>query len=212
MSFDPSAPKKLVETQTWFAKVITNERKTSPNPEESAYFITPGPVLKPHERIAIYQQQYWVRLLHICQENFPLLNCLLGPNTFNQEIATPYLLHYKGNCASLMHLGEHLPQWLEEYYMQDDKALLVNCATIDLSYCRLFFAPNPAPEYHFDLKSDLFTFRDTLLSHSLDHWSKNVFPAIEHGQFHITLTRNNHNRIVWEKTNKGGTGRPCHPE
>ena len=150
MTFDTHVPSTLKRTQKWFASIITRpiDEDSRMNPispsgnrmEEEAYeFIIPSPTLRPAQRIQIYNQQYWWRLLNCLHENFPFVTRLFGYHDFNQTIGIPFLNKYPAHHWSLGVLGDLLPQWIDEEYHADDKNLVKDAVLLDWSYHRSFF-------------------------------------------------------------------------
>ncbi len=234
MTFDPSTPSKLKNTQTWFASIITRgiDADSRMNPisptgelmeEEAWKYIKPSPTLRPAQRIEIYNQQYWWRLLGIMQETFPLLTRLFGYNDFNHSIAFPYLQKYPPNSWSLSELGAYLVEWVITDYDQSDKELIRDAAEIDWAYNRTFLAKecppldadfltntqNPSdliecplylqPHLHlFILNYDLFTFRLEFLKQEPEYWVENDFPPLEKTNHWVVLFRNPHNDLIFQ--------------
>lgn len=225
MTHDPEAPKKLIETQEWFASIITQpiDEKSHINPlspsgrkiaDEACDYIIPSPTLKPDQRIELYNQQYWWRLINTLQISFPTAVSLLGYRDFNYSIAIPYLVKYPSRHWSLSFLGDRLHQWMQEEYRGEEKELLTDAIRIDWTYDYSFFAPHrpsitsqvTSPEdelpqvisvkaclqphlFLFKLDYDLFSFRDKLKQKSPDYWSNHHFPNLKHalseGQTHF---------------------------
>src|SRR5437016_6261368 len=89
-------PAEILNIQKWFSGIIVNpliEDRINPiSPMgidiqiEVARFILPSAHLKPYQRMEIYNQQYWWRLINILQANFPLTLRLLGPGMFNRIV------------------------------------------------------------------------------------------------------------------------------
>ncbi len=198
-------PKSLFDLQIWFAKHITTPIRESDAaniplfaPEEIGEIreqIAPGPELTSEERLGIYRQQYWWRLLNICQEIFPSLVRLFDYEDFNRLIAEPYLLKYPPNDWFLSHLGSSLPQWVEGHYRENDALLVLGLSRLDLAYEHLLFIdpmPRIAPDqlsecekkklylqpfvFLFEFDVDLFAFRSHLLEHPPLHWQTHDFP------------------------------------
>jgi len=140
----------LLGIQTWFASIITKpirEMDAANIPlypsklvEEIREKIAPSPQLRSEERLGIYQQQYWWRLLKILQEHFPSLVRLFDYKEFNQKIAEPYLIECPPNDWFLSRLGSDLPQWLSKTYREKDAPLVLNLAYLDEAYNSLPFA------------------------------------------------------------------------
>jgi hypothetical protein len=132
MTFDSKVPTLLKETQEWFGSIISRaiDGNSQMNPisptgrpmrEEAWDHIRPSPTLQPAQRIQIYNQQYWWRLVNTLQESFPLVTRLFGFHAFNFTIAMPFLLKYPPNDWTLNSLGDRLPRWIEEEYKADDR-------------------------------------------------------------------------------------------
>jgi hypothetical protein len=233
-------PSSLKLTQKWFAGIMTNKlneynqiQTIAPSglviAEEATRYIVPSPTLQPHQRMQIYNQQYWWRLLNTLHENFPLVTRLFGYHAFNEEIGIPYLLKYPPNHWSLNLLGERLPKWILNYYQALDRPLIYNAANLDCAYIASFNAPqkssldlsflqqggNPEsflnytfflqPHIHlFKWDYDLFTFRQSFLEHDVDYWLDNNFPPLGKGKtYYCLLYRLQTNKIMWKEITLG---------
>lgn len=219
---DLPIPKTLLEMQTWFANIITSslpERDDADLPiyplnliDEIRKEIAPSPQLKSEERMGIYHQQYWWRLLTIMQEIYPSLVRLFDYGDFNHQIAEPYLLKCPPNDWFLSNLGSQLPEWLKKNYREKDAPLVLALARLDLAYENMMFTEclpkiesdalnecESKPMYLqpfvmlFKFDVDLFTFRMKLLEHPPTHWLANDFPELEKSRKkrHFILFRKN---------------------
>jgi hypothetical protein len=229
---EPSFPLPLQSTQEWFAGVITSPLVDDYAhigsddyfvAEQAGKYIVPSPTLNPYQRIQIYNQQYWWRLLKSMHENFPFAVRLFGYNAFNEEIAIPYLLKYPPNHWSLLLLGEKLPKWISEDYHAPDRPLVLNAVILDLAYTDCFVAEqkkplnlenvgeNPEdllsqtfylqPHIHlFKWEYDLMAFRQIFLKEEVEYWLENDFPPLtkEKTQFFI-LYRTLGNQMAWKE-------------
>lgn len=234
MTFDTKVPKELRKTQEWFASIITrpidqdnNMMELSPSGKamsvEAKKFIVPSPTLKSHQRIEIYNQQYWWRLLSILHENFPFVTRLFGYYDFNQTIGFPYLVKYPPSDWSLNHLGSALSSWVDEFYHENDKELIQNAAAIDYAYNISFFAAKKKsinfetsnleelssksltlqPHIHlFAFNNDLFKFRADMQKESPEYWMENDFPKLEKGEYYFILYRNHQNYVLSDTLSK----------
>ncbi len=235
MTFDTKVPRKLKSIQQWFGSIIgrplTEEDKVvpvAPSGElienEAGQFILPSPTLHPAQRIQIYNQQYWWRLLSALQDSFPLVTRLFGYHDFNRSIAIPYLVKFPPHSWSLAVLGDRLPQWVEEDYNADDKELVLNAARLDCAYNESFIAPQYPPilssnlpkegdpsslfehflylQKHvklFEMRYDLCRFRLEFLKQDVEYWFENDFPPLKKDKKYYTiLYRNKNNEITWE--------------
>jgi hypothetical protein len=202
-----SVPAALYEIQKWAGAMIARplgklgsygipiyDEKTR---EEASRWISPGPFLTPEQRIGIYNQQYWFRLLTILQEAYPTLLRLFGFEDFNKILAEPFLISHPPG-KRLGSLGEKLPKWIEGAYEGDDKRLVLAAARVDALYEENFVAPSFPPLSAADfgsietqklylqptislieLDADFFSFRRELLKESVDFWADQAFPLLE---------------------------------
>lgn len=149
---------KCSQMQEWFADIITTKLNDNMYIQpitargqtieiEAARYIVPSPTLQPHERIEIYNQQYWWRLQNILRTNFPFVMRLVGAYFFERDIAVPYLLAYPPDHWSLHTLGEHLSTWLQDNYFADNRELILNAALLDWAFMKSYIAKQmPYPD------------------------------------------------------------------
>lgn len=235
MTFDPHVPLKLKKTQQWFASIISRpiDEESRMNPispsgvameEEAPLYIAPSPTLRPDERIQIYNQQYWWRLLNTLHDIFPLVTRLFGYHDFNQVIGIPYLYQYPPPDWCLIKIGDHLPDWVEANYEAPDKQLVLDAGRIDCAFNLSFLAPehermNPStseeamlsqklflqPHIHlFDMDYNLFEFRQEFLKEKPDYWVENDFPnLLREKHYFFVLFRNRKNDLSWNEISEG---------
>lgn len=238
--YDGNVPVALKELQGWFGSIIVRpiSLQSEMNPispsgkpmkEEAPRFIQPSPTLRPEQRIQIYNQQYWWRLLNVMHEIFPLPTRLFGFREFNRRLGVPYLVAFPPDHWSLNFLGSHFIKWIEKHYKGKDKNLLLQSAQIDLAFNDSFVAedeaaitleslPNPSdisflltkkmalPKslYLFELDYDLFELRIEMLKHDPDYWVKHPFPKLNKGKkFYFVLYRNGNKLLNWKEISKG---------
>jgi len=213
--------KELLAMQTWFAKIITAPlpKMDSANLpiypprliQEIRKQIASSPHLRSEERMGIYHQQYWWRLLTAMQELYPSLVRLFNHEDFNLQIAEPYLLARPPNDWSLSRIGWGLPEWLETHYLKKDAPLILALAHLDFAYENLVFAeklPKIEPAalsqckrtplflqpfvLLFELEADIFTFRTQLLEHPPSHWETQDLPPLKKSskKLFFALSRN----------------------
>ena len=203
---DVSPPKSLFELQAWFAQHLTSpiaELDAANIPiysprliEEIRTKIAPSPTLNSEERMGIYKQQYWWRLLTILQEHFPSLVRLFGYEELNHKILEPYLTNNPVQDWFLSCLGWDLPSWLEGNYREKDAPLVLNLARLDAAYVSLAFLdkiPSQALQEDktlylqpfvllFEFDVDLFAFRTKLLEQEPSYWDSHDFPELKKGK------------------------------
>lgn len=228
--YDLTTPQQLLEIQQWFAEIITQplvgddqiypfSPRGNPIQQEACQYITPSPFLDSFQRIEIYNQQYWWRLLKHLQEMYPLLHAVVGPHEFQKQIGVPFLQAYPPSSWSLNAIGTCLPQWIEKNYHRNDKELLENIAKIEEATTRAFYskkyaAPdleNPSlfqlslklqPHLHLlALPYDLFTFKKEILKEELTYWQKNQFPLLAKDDpvYYFIVYQNLEHHATWKR-------------
>jgi hypothetical protein len=75
-------------------------------------YVKPSKRLTSADRLQIYNQQYWYRLLDCLEDDFPGLRAVLGANGF-LALAKEYLKEHPSRSFSLRDLGSDLPEFLE---------------------------------------------------------------------------------------------------
>ncbi len=132
--------------QEWFGKAVRSPLEGIPFEllAQSSEYIVPSPTLEPEQRIQIYNQQYWWRLLKTLQQIYPFLTGLLGHDAFNQQIAVPYLQRYQPRHWSVDSIGEFLPDWVSDFYHADNKLLAQEAVCIDWAFHQSFKASQGA--------------------------------------------------------------------
>lgn len=227
-TFDPRVPQELKRVQSWFGQVISTPlgpnctiAKFGPNKcqisKEAARFVVKSATLKPEERVEIYNQQYWFRLINTLQDFFPLLVRLFGYDDFNESIAIPYLKKNPPHHWSLNELGKQLPDWIKSNYKLEDRQLVFDAARLDQAFHDIFFFKKMDPpsnlteeflekklilQPHVSLHSlpyNLFAFRRELLLNTVEYWIENPFPDLAKGDFRFCMFRNRSSSIIWKE-------------
>ena len=235
MNFDTKVPNYLKREQLWFGQIIgrpidedSQMNPISPSGElmeiEAAEHIVPSPTLRPAERIQIYNQQYWWRLLNTLHDLYPLVTRLFGYRDFNRLIAIPYLIKYPPNHWSLTYVGDRLPQWIEEEYVGDDKKLVYEAALVDWAFTDSFVAASTSPLTNEDLTKlqdsdeklytqphlrlfaaeyDIFCYRSNFLKEDPEYWLNHDFPELNRSkEQYFILYRNKENDIAWRSASQ----------
>jgi Putative DNA-binding domain len=238
--FDAKVPAKLKKSQMWFGSIIGRpiDEDSRMNPIapsgqtleiEACEHIRPSPTLRPAQRIEIYNQQYWWRLLKIMHDIFPLVTRLFGYHDFNRLLAIPYLVEYPPSHWSLNELGKFLSCWIEERYQENDRGLTSDASKVDWAFHKGFFEPQKTPiltstlpqgsdvasvldekfflQPHaslFCLPYDLFSFRLEFLKQEPEHWIDNDFPPLKkEKQYSFVVFRNVDNNLQWIEISYG---------
>jgi hypothetical protein len=238
MTYDPKLPLELKNIQTWFGSVIqqkmTNEcniQLLSPNGEpicdEAKRYIVSTADLPAQERMQLYNQSYWLRLLEALHEEFPLIVRLFGEQKFDQAIGIPYLDFAPPRHWSLNVLGDRLIDWIKQHYTSQDKTLILTSSTIDWAYQHIFLEKRlpiiDLRHYNdkkahkllqipvclqstiklFALPGHFMKFRQEMLSHPIEYWQTNDFPRlVKDKPYYFILYRAPSLNVEWEEVSK----------
>jgi hypothetical protein len=234
--YDETLPEELRAIQTWFGKTISRPLSKDDGilprtaagksiVHEASRYIAKSPTLAPHQRIEIYNQQYWWRLFKALHEACPILIRLFGYYAFNEQIAKPYLLAYPPSSWSLFAIADDLPTWLKKNYRDKDRKLVIEAAEIEEAYNRAFiakhrknfidasispeenaaklFQENVALQGHVSLFAwqwDYIPFREAFLAKEPEYWIDNPFPPLEKsGPYCYIIYRNKSQMISAEQ-------------
>src|ERR1700722_35829 len=191
--------------------------------KEAEQNITHTSTLKPFQRVQIYHQQYWWRLVKCLQKNFPVLARLFDYEDFQNRLAGPYLSHSPPAHWALCRLGETFPQWIRSNYQEEDRYLVTTAAEIDWAAGEAFLVgalpridfAKLSPEetlsktltlqphvYLFSLHGDFFTFREEFLKQEPEYYNSNPFPQMIYGENHFVLYRTLDNVVTWRKVSR----------
>jgi hypothetical protein len=105
---------------------------------------TGDPGLPALERLDIYANMYFYRLLDCLAEDFPKVLAALGPARFHNLI-TDYLLRHPSEHPSLRHLGSHLPGFLASHPLSAEFPWVSDLARLDWARADLFDARDAVP-------------------------------------------------------------------
>lgn len=153
------APDWLAAMQARFSAVIrtpldrttgTLRAAVEDYPEQALADVCDAPNTTAAERLAVYNRQYWFRLLTVMQTAFPVTTALLGPWRFNAYAADFLHAHPPGTWDL-----DRAPDGFERFVATlpaddlpaDDLPVeaLTDAATLDASWRALFRAPASAP-------------------------------------------------------------------
>lgn len=100
--------------------------------------LLPRNTLSGAERLAVYNQQYWFRLLSLLQKEYPLSRHLLGVTEFNR-LCSACLSRYPSTEPELHHLPEKLTRFLarQTKWSRPD---IREAARVDFAYFAAFYA------------------------------------------------------------------------
>jgi len=96
------------------------------------------------ERLDIYANMYFFRLLDCLREDFPRLASALGEDRFH-NLATDYLMAHPSENPSLRYLGRRLPEFLAGHSLARESSCLADLALLEWTRADLFDAADARP-------------------------------------------------------------------
>ena len=124
------------------------QRQVHVSPEDIEQVITRSRQCTSLERLQIYGNAYYARLIECLQDEFPALRHALGDETFD-AFALAYLQDCPSRSYTLSKLGTEFPRFLRETRPLDIPPesnwpeFLVDLATLERTYSEDFDAPGP---------------------------------------------------------------------
>ncbi len=169
------------------------------------------------ERISIYANAYYSRLLECLGANYPILKQALGEEVFD-SFAFEYLQQYPSRSYTLDHLGERFAQFLDETRPEEDPTdseeagwpdFLIDLATFEWAIAKVFDGPGVEgrtllmpealqsfpPERFAEARLvpvpclHVFTFRFPVNAYYTAARRQDEVPVPEPGEEHVALTR-----------------------
>ena len=102
-------------------------------------------LLSPEERVNIYAQMYFARLLDALYEDFPCVAAFLGYERF-RDLVRAYLRIYPSTHPSLRHIGRHFATFLDtQADIEEDLPFLADLARLEWTRLEVFDAPDAEP-------------------------------------------------------------------
>lgn len=101
--------------------------------------IRPSPTLTPAERVDIYANMYFYRILDSLKEDFGRVLRVIGEVNFHNLI-TGYLAKHPPTSFTLRNVGQHLPQFLKRHPLTRKWASLSDLARLEWELIEIFDA------------------------------------------------------------------------
>lgn len=151
----------LKRAQTFFWDLITAPEGVRPGfegmlrrgeatPSDLDQLIEGSDRLPAADRLDIYANMYFYRLLDCLREDFPRLFEACGPDRFH-NLVTDYLLQHPSAHPSLRYLGARLPAFLADHPLGTESPVLADLARLEWTRADLFDAADAAPLTREDL-------------------------------------------------------------
>jgi hypothetical protein len=100
--------------------------------------------LSARERVAIYADAYFYRLLDVLKEDFPATLAALGEAHFHNLI-TGYLIEYPPTEPSIAYAGRHLAEFLRQHPLHDRAPFIADLALLERTLIESFHAADADP-------------------------------------------------------------------
>ena len=99
--------------------------------------------LSAEERVDIYANMYFYRLLDVLKEDFPATLRVLGDDNFH-NLATGYLLECPPTEASVIHCGRHLAAFLRGHDLRKREPFIADLAALERAVVEVFHGHDAA--------------------------------------------------------------------
>jgi hypothetical protein len=108
-----SDPSPLNSLQHWFQAAVTHPGGVTADGNAAAVDATIAPSSRqtPAERLTVYAQSYWARLVHCLEEEFPTVRAAVGDEAFAQ-FAVGYLEAFPSTSYTLGRLSDRFVDYL----------------------------------------------------------------------------------------------------
>ena len=97
--------------------------------------------LSAEDRVDIYANMYFYRLLDVLREDFPATVRVLGDDNFH-NLATGYLLEYPPTEPSVLYCGRHLAAYLRDHPLTKDAPYVADLAMLERAVVEVFHGPD----------------------------------------------------------------------
>jgi hypothetical protein len=101
--------------------------------------VKPNSRMTSFERLQVYNQQYWFRLMSSISEDFPGLRRLIGDRKF-EKLAVAYLNECPSQSFTLRNLGSRLEGWLRKHrpYVAGVERLAIDMVRLEWAHIEAF--------------------------------------------------------------------------
>jgi hypothetical protein len=97
--------------------------------------------LSAEDRVDIYANMYFYRLLDVLKEDYPATLRVLGDDNFH-NLATGYLIEYPPTEPSVHYCGRHLADFLHDHAYRIDAPYIADLATLERAVVEVFHGPD----------------------------------------------------------------------
>ncbi len=133
---------RLITAPSGVAEGLAQEKTLAPG--GLAQVIAGDDRLSAEERVDIYANMYFYRILEVLQEDFPAILAMLGGDRFHNLI-TGYLIEYPPAHFSLSQAGAHLADFVGSHPLRGEFPFLADLARMERALIDVFHAADAAP-------------------------------------------------------------------
>jgi hypothetical protein len=133
---------RLITAPSGVAEGLANEKSLAPEGLERV--IAGDERLSAEERVDIYANMYFYRLLDVLKEDFPATLAMVGAERFH-NLVTGYLIEYPPAHFSISYAGNHLADFIHEHPLREEFPFLADLARVERALIEVFHAPGAVP-------------------------------------------------------------------
>ena len=133
----------LTNLQRLLYKAITAARGEAPGSHIAivSHAIRGDERLSAFERITIYADAYFYRLLDCLNEDFPATLAVVGEEEF-QDLVRSYLTRYPPTEPSIFYAGRHLAEFLQGHRLRERWPFLADLSRLERTVVEVFHGPD----------------------------------------------------------------------
>jgi len=133
---------RLITAPSGVAEGLAQEKSFAPN--ALAHVIAGDDRLSAEERVDIYANMYFYRILDVLKEDFPATLAMLGDARFH-NLVTGYLIEYPPEHFSIAYAGRRLADFIESHPMREEFPFLADLARMERALIDIFHAADATP-------------------------------------------------------------------
>ena len=139
----------LLLIQREFFRIIRNPLESGSKmraDDATSLFIKPNSGLSAHERLELYAQQYWWRLLRVMRADFKRVRLFLGDEVFS-EVVTAYLVQHPSTYPQLKLLGRSFALFIKSCPLLDEyqRGIAADIAAVEVASLEVARATHISP-------------------------------------------------------------------
>jgi hypothetical protein len=128
---------RLITAPSGVAEGLAAEKSLAP--DGLAQVISSDERLSAEERVDIYANMYFYRILDVLKEDFPATLSVLGAERFH-NLVTGYLIEYPPAHFSIAYAGKHLSDFIRDHPLRDEFPFLGDLARLERALIEVFHA------------------------------------------------------------------------